>query len=183
MNIPSFTAEATLYNTRGHYRTSSHAINLVTQTGETIRLALGISDEGPIEVHSCRPGLIQIGEGPNIVCVDPTDPFGTRGHAGGGGPGGGSGETTDTGGEAETPPSGQTCTTRQLQSPEVGPCFKKREEDLTAGREFEHYVRCSKDKKGNPIMGCCQDYIGSDRKRHRRCTPIERKLEHEPVHQ
>ncbi len=41
-----------------------------------------------VEVHSCGPGLIQLGEGENIVCIDPNDPFG-GGHDGGGGPPGG----------------------------------------------------------------------------------------------
>ena len=172
MNIPAFTAEATLYNTRGHYRSARPAINLVTQTGDTIRLALGISDEG-IEVHSCRPGFIQIGEGATMVCVDPTDPFGTRGHDGGGLPGNGGGVPTDSGGRPpRRPPQTHGCTSEQLQTEEAGRCIEKMQEDVKKGEKFTHYVRCSKDRQGNPIMGCCQDYLDGRIKR-RRCAPIK----------
>ncbi len=172
MNVPTFTAECSLYKTSGHYQTSRNAIKLARHTGDTIDPALGISDEGPIEVHSCRPGFVQIGEGQNMVCVDPTDPFGTRGHDGGG-PGGGDGVPTDTGGGEGSPEEAHGCNYKQIQAPQAGPCLEQMEKDARAGREFEHYLRCSKDKKGNPIMGCCQDYRDRRGSRHRRCTPIE----------
>jgi hypothetical protein len=174
MNMPSFTAEASLFKTSGHYQTTRNAINLAAHTGCTIEPALGISDEGPIEVHSCRPGTVQIGEGQNMVCVDPSDPFGTRGHDGGGG-GGGDGVPTDGGGGERPPEETHGCTYKQVQSPEADSCIKQMEKDIKAGLEFEHYLRCSRDKKGNPIMACCQDYRDIRGSRHRRCTPIKSK--------
>src|SRR5262245_4567732 len=153
MNMPSFTAEATLYKTSGQYRTSRNAINLAAQAGHPIDLALGISDEGPIEVHSCRPGLLQIGEGANMRCVDPRDPFGTGSH-GGGDPAGGHGTPTDSTGGGGKPPKPKLvhgCTPDQLQSDEAAACFEKQAEDVKNNKPL-HYVRCTKTK-----MQCCQD--------------------------
>ncbi len=177
MNMPSFTAEAALCTTRGHYQMRRDAINLATQTGHTISLSLGISDEGPIEVHSCRPGLVQIGEGQNMVCVDPLDPFGTGGHLGGGFPGsgggGGGGVPTDTGGDGDELPPVPThgCTYKQIRSKEAGPCIQQMQQDFMKGLEFEHYLNCGKTKTGVRIMACCQDYRNSRGEIHRKCGP------------
>jgi len=100
MNMPGFTAAATLYKTSGHYQTSRNMINLPTQM---IRAAME-----RIEVEGCRPGFLQLGEGENMVCIDPFDPFGTGGHDGGGGPepsdGGGGGKGSGGGGTEPPPP-------------------------------------------------------------------------------
>lgn len=81
MSIPRFTAEATLYKTGGHYRTGRRATGLPARM--TLNPAM-IPDE-TIHIYSCGPGLLQLGEGPNITCVDPYDPFGSGGYGGGGG--------------------------------------------------------------------------------------------------
>jgi hypothetical protein len=174
MKIPGFTADKSLYKTNGHYQTSRTMINLPLQMIGTFGPALGISDEGPIEVHACRPGLVQIGEGANMICVDPTDPFGTRGHEGGG-TDDGSGVPTDTGsGSGGTPSTpSNTCTAEQIQSKAAGPCIQKMQEDLNKGLRFNHYLRCSKNQKGKPIMACCQDYLDKQNRPHRLCVPIK----------
>jgi len=134
---------------------------------ETIGPALGISDEGPIEVHGCRPGLVQIGEGANMVCVDPTDPFGTRGHDGGGPGSGESGGSGEDGGES-IPSDAESdkpvlfgCSSRQLMSKAAKPCLRKQEDDQAHGvdEEHQHYMECTGTKKGrivHPKMQCCQ---------------------------
>jgi hypothetical protein len=165
MTMPGFTAVATLYKTSGHY-TNRHFINLASQMGNAIGPALGISDEGPIEVHSCRPGLIQIGEGENMVCVDPLDPFGTGGHEGPGEGGTGGGVPTDTGGGSSGDDEvliSEGCTVKQIHSRAAKPCWDKQRKES----DRIYYLRCVGDK-----MGCCHDYVGSDGKTHRDCTNL-----------
>ncbi|WHZ25535.1 MAG: hypothetical protein OJF51_000330 [Nitrospira sp.] len=167
MTMPRFTAEAALYKTTGHYQTNRNTINLPYQMGGTIGPALGISDEGPIEVHACRAGFIQIGEGANMVCVDPADPFGTRGHDGGGSGSGGPGGGDEDGGESIPSDADLDkpilfgCSSRQLLSKEAKPCLRKQEDDIAQGvnEEKQHYVQCTGKKKGrvvHPKMQCCQ---------------------------
>jgi hypothetical protein len=55
MNMPSFTAEAALCTTRGHYQTRRDAINLATQSARAVHLSLEISDEAP-RSRSTRAG-------------------------------------------------------------------------------------------------------------------------------
>jgi hypothetical protein len=50
-----------------------------------------------IEVHACQPGYIEVGDGRDLVCIDPWD----RGGGGGGGLGGGGGPAGPVGGERE----------------------------------------------------------------------------------
>jgi hypothetical protein len=165
MTIPRFTAEAALYNTSGHYHTHRNMIDLSPQMAAMIGPALGISDEGPIEVHACRPGFVPIGEGANMVCVDPSDPFGTRGHDGGGSGSGGPGGGGEDGGESipsdvsiDTPVL-FGCSSRQLQSKEAKPCLRQMEYDQTHDVHEPHHVECTGSKKGrvvHPKMQCCQ---------------------------
>jgi hypothetical protein len=164
MSIPAFTAEAALAQASGHYRTSRSTINLPSQTIGCISPALGISDE-TIDVTSCRPGFLQIGEGANIVCVDPRDPFGTHGHEGAGEAGPGGGEPTDVGGGSgdDNILISEGCTTQQIHSRAAKPCRDAQARDS----DHIHYLRCVGDK-----MGCCQDYVGRDGKKHRKCTNL-----------
>jgi len=170
MSIPAYTAESSLNREVGHFQTSRNRTNLRTQIIGSIAPALGISDEG-IEVHSCRPGFIQLGEGPNMVCIDPGDPFGTRGHEGPGETGPGRGEPTDggRGGKRPKPPKKDAngCYPEQIQSDAAGPCFVLINKDISNGVKNVHYVRCVGKK-----LGCCQNYVGTDGKRHRNCTPL-----------
>lgn len=53
-----------------------------------------------IEIHACQPGYIEVGEGDDIVCVDPW-----HGGGDGGGGGGVGGEREPSGGGGGIPPS------------------------------------------------------------------------------
>jgi hypothetical protein len=163
MSMPAFTADVSLGKTSGHYQTSRRTI--LAQMIGSISPALGISDEGPIEVHSCRPGFLQIGEGANMVCVDPRDPFGTGGHEGAGETGPGGGVPTDVGGGSgdDEVLISEGCTTRQIHSRAAKPCRDKQKKES----DRIYYLRCVGDK-----MGCCYDYVGSDGKTHRDCTNL-----------
>ncbi len=172
MSMPAFTADATLYRTKGHYQTRRSATNLAPQAGHTVHLSLGISDEGPIEVHSCRAGYLQIGEGENMRCVDPTDPFGTRGHDGGGLPSGGADDGETTGGFDTETPYDQTCTPKELQSKEARPCIDKLNKDVKAGKR-PHFLQC-RTENGKRIMECCQHNVRSGMIR-RDCEEVKSK--------
>jgi hypothetical protein len=70
MNIPRYTAEASLYKTSRRYQTGRQAINLSTQMIKAISPTMMRED---IEIFSCSPGFIQLGEGPSITCIpDPS---------------------------------------------------------------------------------------------------------------
>jgi hypothetical protein len=112
MNTPGFNAAASLYKTSGHYLSSRNMINLSTQ------MAGAIHPAEVIEVEGCRPGFIQIGEGDNMVCIDPNNPWAGRGggssgfgtgSGGGGGRGGGGG-----GGSRGTKTPGHFCKPGEL---------------------------------------------------------------------
>jgi len=163
MRIPAFNAEAALGHTSGHYQTSRSTI-LSPQMIGSISPALGISDE-TINVTSCRPGFLQIGEGANMVCVDPRDPFGTGGHEGAGetGPGGGvPGDVGGGSGDDEVLIS-EGCTVKQIHSRAAKPCWDKQKKES----DRIYYLRCVGDK-----MGCCHDYVGTDGKTHKDCTNL-----------
>ncbi|WHZ16081.1 MAG: hypothetical protein OJF52_002930 [Nitrospira sp.] len=70
MNLPRFTAEASLSKAHGQYRTSRHTVNPSAQTVGPIWPALEQEQEGEvIHVHGCPAGCIAVGEQPNITCV------------------------------------------------------------------------------------------------------------------
>lgn len=75
VNIPSFTAELSLYKSTSTYLPLS---SMGLRNG-----AIQPSMER-IEVFGCSPGMIQFGEGESMTCVNPLDLFG--GGGGGGGP-------------------------------------------------------------------------------------------------
>lgn len=88
MNIPSFTAELSLYKSTAHYLPLK---STALQTNVGIMPTMEM-----IEVVSCGPGMIQFGEGADINCVNPLDLFGGGGGGGtptplGDGPRGGGG--------------------------------------------------------------------------------------------
>ena len=93
MNLPGFSAEESLYQTNGQYRTgrNSYAIHLAARMTETIHPAREV-----IEVHGCAPGsgLVEYDDG-TWECVADADLGwgGGQGAASGGGgePGGGGG--------------------------------------------------------------------------------------------
>jgi len=86
MNIPGFTADASLYRTNGHYLggRNRHAIHLPARMIETIHPA---RDE-VIEVHSCPPGWTDIG---GTCWPNPLTEPSSSGSAGGNMPGSGGG--------------------------------------------------------------------------------------------
>jgi hypothetical protein len=84
MNMPSFTAEASLYKTSEHYRAVPY--NPSAQSGSPIWPAAEV-----IEIHDCAPGFIKLGEGPNMICFP--DPNLTGGDDQGDGPPGDGGPT------------------------------------------------------------------------------------------
>ena len=106
MNMPGFTAEASLYKTSGHYRTSRQAINSPTQMIGPIHLAV-INDPGPGE-------KVVIVEKWPPDAWDPLEPWtggqttgpGTSG-PGGGGTGSETGGGTGSADPMQTPKSGQ----------------------------------------------------------------------------
>ena len=107
MNMPRFTAGASLYRTNRHYRTGRNrqAIHLPASTIETIHPAREV-----IEVHNCPPGWTDYG---GTCFPDPlTEPSG----GGGGGPGPGTGG----GGEGGVPgPGGGGTPTPHQKPPKV----------------------------------------------------------------
>jgi hypothetical protein len=58
LNIPGFTAQASLYEPSGHYRTGRHAITSPTPMISLVYPAMKAEE---IEVHSCAPGWVDIG--------------------------------------------------------------------------------------------------------------------------
>src|SRR5215472_8887472 len=139
MSIPAFTAEASLDRRMGRFQNRNRT-NVRTPIIGSIAPALGIRDE-EIEVHSCRPGYIQLGEGPNMVCIDPGDPFGTRGHEGPGEVGPGPGEPTSRGGGGK-PKLKNGCTDKQIQSESdaAKSCAEKADDDVKNGLVNPHYL-------------------------------------------
>ena len=108
MNIPSFTADASLYKTSGHYRSSRPAINSQRQTKGLIYPA--VPNEGTYNINGCAPGKVLWGQtdggeyGVDWGCADnPTDGWddGSGGSGpivatGGGGPPGGGGSSSSS---------------------------------------------------------------------------------------
>jgi hypothetical protein len=76
--LPGFSAAASLYNTSVNYQTSTQSIT----KSDAIRPAM-------IAIYdACKPGYLQLGEGENAVCIDPSNPWGS-GNGDTGGPLGG----------------------------------------------------------------------------------------------
>lgn len=84
MNIPGFTAESSLRGANGHYRSAAGSTRLPSRGAGAVLPAL---KRETIEVSSCSPGFLQLGEGPNMTCIP--DPSWDRGHGSGDPPPGG----------------------------------------------------------------------------------------------
>jgi len=175
MNIPGFNADATLYKTSGHYLTSRNMINLSTQ--------MIYPSAEVINVEGCRPGFIQLGEGDNMVCIDPNDPFhrggGSSGFSTGGGGGGGTGTQAHRPPPRSHPtrprPQGQpygvftmadadSCSTQQLNTAFGSACVEQLEEDVLTNSTLQHEAICDPntgeiwccgvDSRTNHIISC-----------------------------
>jgi hypothetical protein len=154
MNMPGFTAEASLYKTNGHYRSdrNTHAINLPAQTMSTIHPTAMMVEGEVIEVS---------GEAPQAPWGLPSGwgPWGWGAPHGSGGPipsgpseggGKGGGEKTPP---KKQPPLNQRCTMKQLQSKAAAPCIERGVRDvLDHNLKNPHFVFCD----GGGIMFCCQ---------------------------
>lgn len=166
MNLPRFTAEASLYQTNGHYQTGRQAIKLPTETIRAIYPAVEV-----IEIHSCPPGYTDIG---GSCWPDPlTEPSGGGGGSTPGVPSGGPGEDRPGGGggrppkrvaeRPKTPKKSKigphnfddNCTRAQVGSIEAKPCVDQLYKDFAnkVPKENWPYLVCEGSE-----MGCCKDY-------------------------
>ena len=160
MNMPRFTGEASLYQTRGQYRTGRHAI--AARMISPIYPAVIDVGEETIPVHSCPPGYNDWGGKCYPILTEP--PTGGGGSPGSGGEPGESGE--GGGGDGGVPldkdapiPDLGNCSARQIQSKAAKPCHKKIDEDLNGGVKNPHYFECTGKRRGRvqyPKMQCCQ---------------------------
>jgi len=153
---PGFTAEASLYKTSRHYRTSYHALDL---PGHTVAI---------------RPSEIDVpGEVIEIEDDAPWSPPSWGGHTGpgttspppetgGGEPGGGSdGGTTPEDSGGNSLPFSRGCSVDQDQSPAGKSCLGQFDIDVANGvpRRYRHYLKCTGKAKGgvqHPKVECCQ---------------------------
>ena len=71
MKIPGFTAESSLYNVSEYYQVGSR--RAINSHGKQMISAVhpAMQKEESIEVYSCDPGDIAIGEGSGMICVEP----------------------------------------------------------------------------------------------------------------
>jgi hypothetical protein len=83
MNMPSFTAEASLCKARGHYQTARYAVNSRKQMISAVYLAME-----NIEVHGCAPGYSLWEDAGDWGCIRDVPLGGGGGGGGGGSPGG-----------------------------------------------------------------------------------------------
>jgi hypothetical protein len=154
MNIPGFTAEASLPPASGHYQTSRYAITLPTRRIGGIHPA---RDE-VIEVHSCAPGWTDIGGTcwPNPL-TEPSSGSGTSDMPGGGGTGA---PHQGTGGGPGKPPKPLP---RRPTIDSAGDCFYG-----CGGTGCGVHEGCK--RENGPICSCCysdgcwicQQYPGTD---------------------
>ena len=124
-----------------------------------------LDGEEVIEVMSCSPGYLQLGEGASMTCIaDPSwanDPDSA--------PGGGLGEEFGGGGRGRpgkatppkrTPPSKRgpaerSCKPQDLASPAAGACIEQLENDLMNNHLYTHRVVCYRDG----TKACCQEPV------------------------
>jgi hypothetical protein len=146
MNMPRFTAEASLSRVSGHYRSSRNAFNASAQITSGLYAAM-IGGE-VVNVHSCLPGWTDVAG----VCFPPplTEPTGGGGGDGpspvqepGGGRGGGSGGRVE-----EERVNG--CTRKQHDSRLAKPCRDQIALDVK-NKVARHYLECDGAK-----VKCCE---------------------------
>jgi len=173
MNMPAFTAEASLYQTTGYYRTTENAVSLSAQEANGIYSAM--VGEETIEIHSCAPGWTDIGGRcwPNPL----TEPTG-----GGGGntpspgdieEGNGPGGTQVGGRRQRAPDQPKLCSQKAKDSQVHKDCVDETIKDASQNRAPEtwHYARCVNDRMGRELVACCHNYFDENAKRTKRaCT-------------
>jgi hypothetical protein len=157
IDLPGFTAGASLYENGGHYRICVDASGRPAGHGGTIRLSaidvpgevIEIEDDAPWSPPSWG-GHTGPGSGGGSGETDP----------GGGGPGGGDGGIPSTTDPNDKPaPHLHGCSPNQIMSDAAKPCIALTESDLMHGVKNRHFTRCTGGQKGNvvhPVMECCQ---------------------------
>jgi hypothetical protein len=154
IDLPGFTADASLYETGGHYRTCVDASGRPAGHMGTIRLsAIDVPGE-VIEIEDDAPWSPPSWGGH-------TGPASGGGSGetgpGGGGPGGGDGGIPDP--NDKPAPHLHGCSPNQIMSDAAKPCEARVESDLMHGVKNRHFTRCTGEQKGNvvhPVMECCQ---------------------------
>ncbi len=119
-NIPGFVAEASLYQASRHYQTTGRSIGLCEQNIGGINTVMMADTDGPIRVYGCQPGYLQLGEGEDMVCVNPSDPYGIGGHDGGVPTSGGIGAGSGSGSGGRTKPAPAHCRSAENWSEIIG---------------------------------------------------------------
>jgi hypothetical protein len=162
MNMPTFTAEASLYKTSGHYRIhrARHPVSSSAQMISPVSPALFQRPE-TVEVHSCPVGWSDFGG----TCYPPlTEPPVGGGGGGdmppGGGPDNGGPFSGESGKDDLDKVQVNGCSIRQLRSKAAKPCQDKLDKDTMNRSKHPHYVACTGDQEGNvvhPHMWCCQE--------------------------
>ena len=118
-------------------------------------LAQALDGEEVIEVTSCSPGFIQLGEGPSMTCLpDPSwsDPGGgypggelPEGYGGGRGSGGRPGKTPKPKPPTQSRRVERSCKPADLQSPAASDCVQRGGEDVMNNHDVVHRVVCYRD--------------------------------------
>jgi len=168
MNMPRFTAQASLYQTSGHYQTGRYAVNLPTQTIGVIYPALPKDEVGEvIDVYGCNPGFFEVGSGANMTCVlDPSwaggegGPSGGEGESGGEGYGHGGGSSGGTGQAVKKirPPKGSHKCFNKHSASEYTLDQLRRCTDAGIIGEYDTRLYCGpdKDRDGKFVVRCCK---------------------------
>jgi hypothetical protein len=147
MNMPRFTAESSLYQTNGHYRTGRNALHLPAQMISPIHPAIGKGELGwpgdvpgdVIRVHGCAPGYLLWEAGGEWGCAlvePPPPPPPTGGGEPPGTPGGGGGGVGKGGGKPPRPkPTPEQKAELKARAIEIARC-KERCKDTWTGQQL-----------------------------------------------
>ena len=167
MNMPGFTAQASLDKANGHYRTDSWASTSVTKAIHALHPAAEV-----IEVHGCPPGTIPWIEGETAVCILTEPSWGGDGQSSGGDGGFSDAEAYGRGPgrkrprKPERPKSEpkpkprklapERCTQEHLKTEKHQQCAKRQEQDLLAGKGIHeiHFAACGEEL--SEVL-CCID--------------------------
>jgi hypothetical protein len=144
--LPGFTADASLYETAGHYRTCVDASNRRADRMRMIRLsAIDVPGE-VIEIEDDAPW-----SPPSWGGHTGPGSSGGSGETGGegGGPGGGDGGIPSTTDPKDKPAPGlHGCSANQIMSAAAKPCVELQEYDVMHDVKNRHFTRCTGKRKG-----------------------------------
>jgi len=158
VDLPGFTADASLYKTAGHYRTCAAASNRPADHRGTIRLAAIDVPGEVIEIEDDAPW-----SPPSWGGHTGPGSSGGSGETGNseGGPGGGDGGIPSTDPYDKPAPYLHGCSNTEARAPAAQPCLDQVASDLMNNVKPPHYMRCRniRNKKGKIVgrtMECCQ---------------------------